>query len=243
MPIFIDECDPAVGTIYGMHDNPNYVICNTEYYPCFVASMIYHILQLSDRIQMITHWAFYMEGKRLFEGNRTLMTNYNIHLPILSGLKLFGNLKSTQLLINHHDDNIPVYALATCDDNRHRYQILLFYHVDDWTYENTESVEINLIDIQLSHVLLRHYRIDSCHTNPYRAWIKLGKPDELCEKQLSILKESQNLQELHEPVQYIVENNRLQLKPFDLPTHSISYIELINNDIRTHSSESEHITT
>ncbi len=85
LPIFIDECDPAVGTIYGICDNPNFVICNTEYYPCFVASVIYNILLLFPRINLITHWSFYMEGKRLFEGNRTLVTNYNLHLPICHG--------------------------------------------------------------------------------------------------------------------------------------------------------------
>ncbi|CAF1234392.1 unnamed protein product [Rotaria sp. Silwood1] len=93
LPIFIDGCDPAVDTTHGVYDNSNYIIYNTEYYPCIVASMMFHILSLSSRIQLIIHWSFYMEGKRLFEGNRTLMTNYKLHLPILSDLKLFGKLK------------------------------------------------------------------------------------------------------------------------------------------------------
>jgi hypothetical protein len=31
-PVVADECDRAVGTIYGVYDNPNFVVTNTEYY-------------------------------------------------------------------------------------------------------------------------------------------------------------------------------------------------------------------
>ncbi|CAF1020378.1 unnamed protein product [Rotaria sp. Silwood1] len=231
LPIFIDECDPAVGTIYGVYDNPNYIICNTEYYPCIVASIIYHILSLSNRIQLITHWSFYMEGKRLFEGNRTLMTNYNLHLPILSGLKLFGKLKYKRLFIEMNSIQLPIFAIATCDDENRSFQLLLFYHVDDWTHEHTQSINITFINIPLQNVLLKHYRIDSNHSNTYAEWVKIGKPDELDANQLEHLKHSQELKLLYEPVEYKIENNRLKLAPFDLPSHSISFIELINNSI------------
>ena len=30
LPIFIDECDPVVGTIYDVYDNPNYRVAHTE---------------------------------------------------------------------------------------------------------------------------------------------------------------------------------------------------------------------
>ena len=97
IPIIIDECDPVVGTIYGMYDNPNFVIGNNEYYPSFVTALICQILLLSPRIELITHWAFYRERKRLFEGNRTLITNYDLHLLFFNSLKFFSKLKSKQL--------------------------------------------------------------------------------------------------------------------------------------------------
>jgi xylan 1,4-beta-xylosidase len=229
LPIFIDECDPAVGTIYGIYDNPNYIICNTEYYPCFVASMIYHILSLSTRIQLITHWAFYMEGKRLFEGNRTLITNYNLYLPILSGLKLFGKLKYKQLFIEINQTNLPVYGIATGDDDNSSFQLLIFYHVDDWTYQDSQSIDVTFINIPLKYVLVKHYRIDSSHSNAHTEWVKMGKPDELNKNQLEQLKNSQELILLHDPMEYKIENNQLKLNSFNLLAHSISFIEIINN--------------
>lgn len=228
LPIFIDECDPAVGTIYGVYDNPNYIICNTEYYPCIVASMIYHILSLSSRIKLITHWSFYMEGKRLFEGNRTLMTNYNLHLPILYGLKLFGKLKYKRLFIETYHTNSPIYGIATCDDEGKSYQVLLFYHLDNWAYKDTQSIQITFINIPFQNVVVKHYRIDSNHSNAYSEWVKIGKPDELNQNQLEYLKNSQELAMLYPPIEYTIEHNQLKLDSFDMPCHSISFIELIN---------------
>jgi len=231
LPIFVDECDPAVGTIYGIYDNPNFVICNTEYYPCFVASIIYQILLLSNRIKLITHWAFYMEGKRLFEGNRTLITNYNLYLPILSGLKLFGKLKSKQLSIEINKNEFGINGIATSDQNNSNFQLLLFYHVDDWTYEDTQLIDITFKNILLKSIFLKHYRIDSNHSNTFTKWIQMGKPDYLNEYQLKDLKNAQELKLLYPPIEYQIKDNQFKLDSFHLPAHSISFIQIINNSI------------
>ena len=227
LPILVDECDPAVGTIYGVYDNPNFIVRNTEYYPSMVAAMIYHILLLSTRIELITHWSFYMEGKRLFEGNRTLMTNYNLHLPILSGLKLFGRLKHKQLSVRQHQ--VPIYVIATSDEGTRSVQLLVFYHVDDWTYEDSQMVVIQLHHIPLESVLLKHYRIDAVHNNPYTKWVQMGRPDELTDSQLRDLRQGQDLELLHPPKEYKVTNQQLQLDSFPLPAHAVSFIELTDN--------------
>ena len=73
-----------------------------------------------------------MEGKRLFESNRTLMTNYNLHLSIFEGLKLFEQLKDKQLSVEINRIEIPIIGIATCDNDKNSFQLLLFYHIDDW---------------------------------------------------------------------------------------------------------------
>ena len=74
LPVLVNECDPAVGTIYGVYDNPNFNISNTEYYPNFLCALVKRILDLNDtysnQIKFATSWAFYFEGKRYFEGRR-----------------------------------------------------------------------------------------------------------------------------------------------------------------------------
>ncbi len=40
-----------------------------------------------------------MEGKRFFEGNRTLVTRGNVEKPILNGLRMLGRLGDTRLAV------------------------------------------------------------------------------------------------------------------------------------------------
>jgi hypothetical protein len=59
----------------------------------------------------------------------------------------------------------------------------------------------------------------------------MGKPDYLNQDQLEYLKNKQQLQLLYQPITYNIQNNTLKLDSFDLPIHSISFIEIINNSI------------
>ena len=108
-----------------------------------------------------------MEGKRLFEGNRTLMTNYNLHLPIFEGLKLFGQLKDKQSSVKINRIEMPIFGIAMCDNDENNFQLLLFYHIDDWKYEDNQSIEITFLNVPLKYIRLKHYRIGSNHSNTY----------------------------------------------------------------------------
>ena len=230
LPIFVDECDPAVGTIYGVYDNPNFIVCNTEYYPSIVAAMIYNILSISSRIKLIISWAFYMEGKRIFEGNRTLVTNYNLYLPILNAFKLLGKLKMKQLSIEISNNNIPLNGIATIDQTNSNIELLLFSHVNDYTFHSEENVSILLNNIQLKSVLVKHYRVDSKHNNIYSQWIEMGKPEDFNSEQLNHLKNYQELTLLNPPVQYQIENNKLVFPSIIISTHSIDFFEIVNQN-------------
>ena len=69
VPILVDECDPAVGTPYGVFDTPNFVVANTTHYPTMVCALAKELLEYPT-VERFTSWAFYMEGKRWFEGNQ-----------------------------------------------------------------------------------------------------------------------------------------------------------------------------
>ena len=229
IPIIIDECDPAVGTIYGMYDNPNFVICNNEYYPSFVTALICQILLLSPRIELITHWAFYRERKRLFEGNRTLITNYDLHLPFLNSLKFFSKLKSKQLSINIKNKNDSIFCIGTMDDNYQSIEILLCNHLDNWNIKEIHLIDLILENISLKSILLKHYQVDSINNNIYHKWIEMGKPDYLNEQQLNQLKDFNQLKLFNSPKEYQIKNNQLILPLISLPTHSIALLQIINH--------------
>jgi hypothetical protein len=193
-----------------------------------VAQMIYSILLISSRIKLITHWAFYMEGKRFFEGNRSLVTNYNLYLPILNGLKLFEKLKSKQFLIKINDSSIPINGISTYDESNSNIQLLLFSHVDDYTFNDKDNISIIFNNIKLKSVLVKHYRIDSNNNNIYSEWIKMGKPNYLTVDQLNYFKNYQQLTLLNPPIEYQIQNNQLILDPSYFSTHSVDFFEIIN---------------
>lgn len=228
VPILVDECDPAIGAIYGIYDNPNYVIRNTEYYPSMVAAMIETILSISPRIQLMTHWAFYMEGKRLFEGNRSLMTNYNLYAPMLNGLKLFERLKSKQYSIKVHNNTIPISGFATFDETTSDIQLMLFSHVDDYTFHGTQTVTVVVNNVDLQYVLVKHYRIDGENNNNYAEWVRMGQPTCLSDEQVKYFRNYQQLTLFNTPVLYEIRNRTLALDGLSISAHSIDLFEIIN---------------
>lgn len=246
-PVFVDECDPAVGTIYGVYDNPNFVVCNTEYYPTFVAALVGQILKHNQTVPipvtMITHWAFYMEGKRFFEGNRTLTTNHNVANPIVAGLKMLGMLGKEKVTLQSSG---AVDALGSGYDGQTQFidglaakgslqgdsaksSVVLWNHCDDWTAKGTRQVNLKLANLPFQpgkSVEVRHWRIDAEHSNAYTEWVKLGRPEGPDAEQLAHLKASQQLTLLEEPQQLTLDKaGSLQLS-FDLPIHAMSLIEI-----------------
>jgi hypothetical protein len=211
-----------------MYDNPNYVVNNTEYYPSIVAAMIYNIPLVVPRITLITHWAFYMEEKRFFQRTRTLMTKYNLYLPILNGLKLFEKLKTNKLSIEITNNNIPLNGICTIDNGD--IQLLLFSHVDDYTVNQNQNLKIIFKNIASKFVLVRHYKIDANNNNIYSEWIKMGKPNYLNAEQLAYFQNYQQLKVLNPPGVYQVENNQLTLDSLNITTHSTDFFEIINLD-------------
>ena len=230
VPVFVDECDPVVGYRYGIYDNPNYVVCNTEYYPSVVAAIIYNVLLLSSRIKLITTSAFYLDGKRMFEGNRMLVTNYNIYLPILNGLKLIEKLKTNKLSIDITNNTIPLNGFCTLDETNSNIQLLLFSHVDDYKFVANQNVKIVFNHIKSKFVLVEHYKIDANNNNTYSEWIKIGKPDYLNDQQLAYFQNYQHLKPLNPPILYQIENNTLVLDSLNISAHSVDFFEITSVD-------------
>ena len=190
LPVVVDECDPAVGTIYGVHDNPSFVVTNSEHYPTFLCALVKRVLDLDrgfgDRIAFVTTWAFYMEGKRWFEGNRTLVTNENVEKPILNGLRLLGRLGQTRVaatssagrdVLSGAADGREVDVLAAVDAAR--VTVLVWHQTDPWWEEDEAAVSLTIEGVPFGGpVTVRHWRIDGRHSNAYAEWRRQGSPED-----------------------------------------------------------------
>jgi len=236
--ILVDECDPDVGTIYGVYDNPNFIHRNTEYYPVFLCSMVKKILELNKKYQkgvdLITSWAFYFEGKRFFEGNRTLFTNENIEKPIVNAFRMLSKLGDTQISLESSGASDPlsedweydIDGIATIKDDN-SIQIMIWNHHDEWWREGTEEINIEILNLPFEDrpFILKEYRIDKEHSNSYTEWVNQGMPQDPSPSQVARIKEKQGLELVGLVRKYLPKNRTFNFR-FNLPLHGVSLFEL-----------------
>jgi xylan 1,4-beta-xylosidase len=177
-PILVDECDPAVGTIYGVFDNPNFIICNTTYYATMLCALADELTRLNE-IELFTTWAYYFEGKRWFEGNRVLVTNENVELPILSGFRMLERLGDRR--VEARASNIGVLA-----GNR---AAVVYNHVDAWWEDGVTSVRLTC---EHAGRAVRFSRLGDSH----RVWREMGAPEDPSTEQIAALRRAGGLEDV-----------------------------------------------
>ena len=239
LPVVVDECDPAVGTIYGVHDNPSFVVTNSEHYPTFLCALVKRVLDLDrgfgDRIAFVTTWAFYMEGKRWFEGNRTLVTNENVEKPILNGLRMLGRLAETRVaatssasrdVLSGEASGREVDMLAAIDAAR--VTVLVWHQTDPWWEEDEAAVSLAVEGLPFGGpVTVRHWRIDGQHSNAYAEWWRQGSPEDPSPAQIARLRSRQGLELRDPPARHAVGGDGTLTLRFTLPLHgAVSYTHL-----------------
>lgn len=238
LPVYINECDPAVGTIYGVFDNPNFIVTNNEYYPTFIASLVKHILDLADRypnpIELITTWAFYFEGKRYFEGNRTLITNDNIEKPVMNTFRMFSRLGNTRVQMTSNSEarltsedkfSLNVDGMATLEGDS--LSLMIWHQADEWWREGGCQVEVTINHLPfVGPGTIQHYRIDKDHSNAYSAWYDLGSPQTPDSQQVEQIKDRQGLELISAPQIIHVDSSRMIKLSFPLPLFGTSLIQI-----------------
>jgi xylan 1,4-beta-xylosidase len=236
-PVLVDECDPAVGTIYGVYDNPNFVITNTEQYPTFLCALVKRVLDLNqgygDPISLITTWAFYFEGKRFFEGNRTLATNENIEKPVLNAFRMLSRMGHTRLAArSSHSRHVLAEAAPRAEVDAlaalagEQVTVLVWHQADEWWLEGEGEITLHVRNLPFSgDAVLRHYRIDGDHSNAYAEWVRHGSPQDPSPAQVAHIKSRQGLEALAPPQVMSTHQGQLEVV-FDLPLQATSLIEI-----------------
>src|ERR1022692_3646348 len=89
-----------------------------------------------------------------------------------------------------------VSALASIDNNR--LAILVWHYHDDDVPGPDANVNLSVDHLQFANtdVKLAHYRIDASHSNSYEAWLKMGSPLPLSDRQYAELEKAGELTEL-----------------------------------------------
>lgn len=233
----LSEADPDGWAAGGRFDNFNLCFRNTEYYASWVISAYRNLYDLAAELNMDIRpltWAFMFEGERCFEGTRSFSTQ-GIPKAVFNLFRMLEKLGTRQVQMctvpDPEDSGNPDTAAppetggwATVDKSA--LQMLVYCHHDDWDYQETVNVSLELENLPMEGpVLIRHYRIDREHSNACAEWERLGRPDWPDSRQRAAILARSGLETFSVPRQAEIRNNRLSLR-FPLPVHAVSLLEI-----------------
>ncbi|MFZ5518491.1 MAG: GH39 family glycosyl hydrolase [Candidatus Zhuqueibacterota bacterium] len=224
-----DECDMAVATNYGMYDFPELEFNNTAYYPAFLVRMVKYLSDFIERenlpISCFTTWAFYFEGKRFFEGNRSLVTNENIKLPVFNAFPLLEKLGRTRIQLDAA--GFPITDGLATKSAPDRIEVAL------WNFDETQAnsspagilLRVVRLPQHLKRAAIRRYQIDAQHSNAYSAWKEMGSPQYPTDSELAALRSRQNLELIEEVHSVEVRQGNLEYS-LTLPACSVCVVQI-----------------
>jgi len=241
LPIFLTEADPEGCAACSAKVSPQNAYRNGSLYPCYVAEAMSNMLRLADRRQsnlagMLT-WAFEFEDQPFFEGFRTLATN-GIDKPVLNVFRMAGLMQGDLVRVESGGaigldavlqsgvrGKADVNALATRSDRS--IAVMVWNYCDDDVPGPDATVTLGIGGLPLSagRVLVRHYRIDSDHSNAFTVWKKLGAPQQPSNEEYAELERAGQLELLTSPEWLWNQQGRAELN-FRLPREAVSLIEL-----------------
>ena len=248
--VVLSEADPDGWAAGGIYDNANMIFRNTEYYATYVASTYDKIEQLGLQYGMQVKplaWAFFFPGERCFEGTRTFTTQ-GIDKAVFNMFKIYGQLGDEKLAFTSdgglnvdpgeepavgnnwdrgytgegEDTDVSGFAVR---GNEEQVQIVIYSHCNDRDKQADQKVTVRVDGLNAENVLMKHYRIDSEHSNPYAEWVRQGKPLFPQGEQYAVIKSRDGLEKYCDDAVLSVEDQKVNLT-FDMPAHGVSYIVL-----------------
>ena len=120
-------------------------------------------------------------------------------------------------------NNPDVSALASLDKNK--LAVLVWHYYDDDVPGPDANVDLALDNLPFKNgdAKLTHYRIDADHSNSYEAWLRMGSPPRLSDKQFAELEKAGLLGMAGQPERIRVENGRANFR-FNLPRQAVTLL-------------------
>jgi xylan 1,4-beta-xylosidase len=240
LPIILSESDPEGCAACSARLYPQNAYRNGALYPCYAAAALSSVLTLAERqginIEGMLTWAFEFEGQPYFDGFRSLATN-GVDKPVLNLFRMAGLMRGDRLKVVSSGavglDAIleagvrtqpDVDAIATRSDRE--VSVLVWNYHDDDLPGPDAPVTLAISGMPgVQRVLVRHYRIDSHHSNAYAVWKEMGSPQNPSPEQYARLQAAGNLELLNSPSWGWTEAGTTAIK-FSLPRQAVSLVQL-----------------
>ncbi len=208
-PIVIGESDPdgcaaCQGAQLGYR--------NSTMYSAYTAASFARKYLLADKhgvnLEGALTWAFEFEDRPYFAGFRVLASN-GIDLPVLNVFRMLSKMKGERVVVKSNREvtletilaegvrkEPDVSALVSVD--RRRLYILSWHYHDDDVPGPTAKVLMRLRNLPVKNgvLVVKQYRVDAEHTNPFALWQKQGSPQNLSPQTYAELEQAGQLQQM-----------------------------------------------
>jgi xylan 1,4-beta-xylosidase len=239
LPVIVGESDPEGCAACGMATNPENAYRNGTMFSSYTAASFAREYELADKYGVnltgAVSWAFEFENQPWFYGFRDLATN-GVDKPVLNVFRMFGKMTGKrvpaissrmyplqQVLDSSIRETTDIGALAS-KDTKSAAVMIWNYHDED-LQGPAEKMNLLLKNLPAKNVKVKHYRIDSQHSNSYEAWKKMGSPQNPTPQQIKVLEQSGQLQELGAVQNLKVKNEGLDLS-IQIPRQAVSLLQI-----------------
>lgn len=208
-PIVIGESDPdGCAACQG----PQLGYRNTALYASYEAAVLSRHYLIADRrgvnLEGALTWAFEFEDQPYFAGQRTLANN-GLDLPVLNVFRMLAKMGGQRVATESSGqrplDEImrdgvrgapDVGAMASLAPGR-LCVLVWHYHDDDVPGPDAAvTLVLNHLPAAAASARVRHFRIDSAHSNAFSVWKELGSPTAPTEAQYARMEQAGHLAEL-----------------------------------------------
>jgi xylan 1,4-beta-xylosidase len=238
LPVIIGESDPEGCAACPVQYNPQNAYRNGVMYSSYTAAIFAREREIAARRGVnfagAVTWAFEFEDQPYFAGFRDLATN-GIDKPVLNVFRIFGLAGGVRIAAKSSGaapleemeasgvKGAPDVNAAATRGERTVDVIVWNYHDDDLPAPDAR-VALSIAGVN-GRVLVRHYRVDTDHSNSYTAWKALGSPPQPSSGQYEQMERAGQLEQLRSPEWVTAENGTVRLG-FALPRHAVSLVQL-----------------
>ena len=202
LPVIIDEWGAVGGGFKNITQVPELIFRETEVFPAFFAKLIYKFINsdyVVDKLMLCLSGQHEMTSE--FTGFRGFFTLNSIAKPIYNAYVLAAKLKENILKCSVEDKN--VFVIPTMDENKN-FAVMVSYSNEDLSENLPQREETLFFDEDIIGKTVTLWCIDKNHTNPYRAYEKMGV-DVPSYEQIEALREEGRLKAVE---QFVADKNQ-----------------------------------
>jgi xylan 1,4-beta-xylosidase len=163
-----------------------------------------------------------------------LINQHGIRKATFNAFKMLHMMGTTRLQFTGGtgtNDGVDGFATVNSNGSEAAVMVYNFYSaLAGQTAVDTVNLTVNNLPLPTGTVEVRHYRVDSLHSNPYAVWLRLGRPASTNTSAMDQIRTASNLAEMY-TVKTINYSGAAYTETFTLPRQGVSLLIFKSNNV------------